>query len=167
MQIGRQLARGREWHRHCIVAKRGGRGSRRESFRSNMSDRTAKRVQIASAAFILALVAFAYGIAVAHYQIWPFGLIQDSSYAVGSIVRAGEIVPRGRRIEPPQGASRQPFTVHDPSRIGDGLFVFLGSDDSRHAYSAWLYDTAGRKLHTWRIDYHALDPNGPSSGTDM
>jgi len=133
----------------------------------NTSDRTAKRVQLASAAVIVAIGAFAYGVAVAHYEIWPFSLIQDSSYAVGSIVRAGEIVPRGRRIKPPEGAARQPFTVHDPARIGDGLFVFLGSDDSTHGYAAWLYDTSGRKLRTWRIDYRALDPGGPSSGTDM
>jgi hypothetical protein len=132
-----------------------------------MSDRTARRIQLISAAFMLVVAAFAYGVAVAHYEIWPFRLIQDSSYAFGSIVRAGEVVPRGRRIEPPEGAARQAFTVHDPARIGDGQFVFLGSDDSTQTYSAWLYDTAGRKLHTWRIDYHALDPDGPSSDTDM
>jgi hypothetical protein len=132
-----------------------------------MSDRAARRIQLVSAAFIVVVVAFGYGLAVAHYQLWPFRLIQDSSYAVGSIVRAGEVVPRGRRIEPPPGAARQVFTVYDPARIGEGEFVFLGSDDSTHAYSAWLYDTAGRKLHTWRIDYRALDANGPSSGVDM
>lgn len=116
---------------------------------------------------MLVVAAFAYGVAVAHYEIWPFRLIQDSSYAFGSIVRAGEVVPRGRRIDPPAGAARAAFTVHDAARIGDGEFVFLGSDDSTQAYSAWLYDTAGRKLHTWSIDYSALDPSGPSSGTDM
>jgi hypothetical protein len=132
-----------------------------------MSDRTARRIQVISAGFILVVAAFAYGVAVAHYEIWPFRLIQDSSYAFGSIVRAGEVVPRGRRIEPPQGAARAAFTVHDAARIGEGEFVFLGSDDSTHSYSAWLYDTAGRKLHTWNIDYTALDPTGPSSDTDM
>jgi hypothetical protein len=132
-----------------------------------MSDLKARRIQVISAAFMLVVAAFAYGVAVAHYEIWPFRLIQDSSYAFGSIVRAGEVVPRGRRIEPPAGAARQAFKVHDPARIGDGTFVFLGSDDSTHGYSAWLYDTTGRKLHTWRIDYSALDPTGPSSDSDM
>jgi len=132
-----------------------------------MSDRTARRIQLISAAFVVFVLAFGYGIAVAHYEIWPFRLIQDSSYALGSIVRAGEVVPRGRRIAPPEDAERELFTVHDPARIGDGQFVFLGSDDSTHSYSAWLYDTAGQKLHTWRIDYRALDASGPSSGTDM
>lgn len=132
-----------------------------------MSDRTARRLQLISAAFIIFVAAFGYGVAVAHYELWPFRLIQDSSYALGSIVRAGEIVPRGRRIEPPGDAARQAFTIHDPARIGDGQFVFLGSDDSTHAYSAWLYDAAGVKRHTWRINYRELDPSGPSSGTDM
>ena len=132
-----------------------------------MSDRTAKRIQLLSAVFIVIVGAFGYGLAVAHYEIWPFRLIQDSSYAVGSMVRAGEVVPRGRRITPPFGAARETFTVRDPARIGDGQFVFLGSDDSTHAYAARLYDTAGRKLHTWRIDYRALDPSRPSSGVDM
>jgi hypothetical protein len=116
---------------------------------------------------MLVVAAFAYGVAVAHYEVWPYRLIQDSSYAFGSIVRAGEVVPRGRRLAPPEDAARTAFTVHDAARIGDGAFVFLGSDDSTHAYSAWLYDTAGRKLHTWHIDYTALDPGGPSSDTDM
>ena len=99
-----------------------------------MSDRTARRLQIISAAFIIFVAAFGYGVAVAHYELWPFRLIQDSSYAIGSIVRAGEIVPRGRRIEPPGDAARQAFTIHDPARIGDGQFVFLGSDD-RHTFT--------------------------------
>src|SRR5262245_3019285 len=98
-----------------------------------MSDWTARRVQLISAAFIVIVAAFGYGVAVAHYEIWPFRLIQDSSYAIGSIVRAGEVVPRGRRIEPPDGAARERFTVRDPARLGDGQFVFLGSDDSTHA----------------------------------
>lgn len=132
-----------------------------------MSEGAAKRIQLVSAAFLLVLAAFAYGLAVAHYEIWPFRWIQDSSYAVDSIVRFGEVVPRGRRIEPPAGAARQAFTVHDPARIGDGRFVFLGSDDASQTYAAWLYDAAGRKLHTWRIDYLALDPSGPANGADM
>src|SRR5690349_5905656 len=132
-----------------------------------MSDRTARRLQLISAAFIIFVGAFGYGLAVAHYELWPFQLIQDSSYALGSIVRAGEVVPRGRRIEPPAGAARQAFTIHDPTGIGDGQFVFLGSDDSTGTYAAWLYDTAGVRQHAWRIDYRELDPDGPSSGTDM
>jgi hypothetical protein len=132
-----------------------------------MTNRMAKWVQLGSAAFIAAVAIFGYGIAVARYEIWPFKLLNDSSYAVDSIVRFGEIVPPGRRIEPPEYAARQPFTVHDPSRIGGGQFVFLGSDDSTQGYSAWLYDAAGTRIHTWRIDYPALDPNGPSKGTDM
>jgi hypothetical protein len=132
-----------------------------------MSDRTARRLQLLSAAFIIFVGAFGYGVAVAHYELWPFHLIQDSSYALGSIVRAGEVVPRGRRIEPPAGAARQAFTIHDPTGIGDGQFVFLGSDDSTGTYAAWLYDTAGVRQHAWRIDYRELDPDGPSIGTDM
>src|SRR5512139_2755483 len=106
-----------------------------------MSDRSAKRIQLLSAVFIVIVAAFGYGLAVAHYEIWPFRLIQDSSYAIGSILRAGKVVPRGRRIAPPADAARETFTVHDPARIGEGQFVFLGSDDSTHAYAAWLYDT--------------------------
>jgi hypothetical protein len=132
-----------------------------------MSDRTAKWIQLASTAFVLAVAAFGYGLTVERYQIFPFRWIHDSSYAVDSIVRFGEVVPRGRRIAPPAGAARDTFTVHDRARIGDGQFVFLGSDDAADTYSAWLYDATGRKLHTWRIDYRALDADGPSNGTDM
>jgi hypothetical protein len=132
-----------------------------------MTHRMAKSIQLISAAFIVAVAMFGYGVAVARYEIWPYQLLHDSSYAVDSIVRFGEIVPPGRRIEPPPHAARQPFTINDPARIGDGQFVFLGSDDSTGGYSAWLYDAAGTRLHTWRIDYPKLDPSGPSKGTNM
>src|SRR5688500_10926621 len=117
-----------------------------------MTQRTAKWIQLGSAAFIAAVAIFGYGVAVARYELWPYQLLHDSSYAVDSIVRFGEIVPPGRRIVPPPHAARQPFAVHDPARIGDGKFVFLGSDDSTGGYSAWLYDGAGARLHTWHID---------------
>ena len=132
-----------------------------------MSDRTAKRIQLASTGLVLAAAAFVYGLVVERYEIWPFQWIRDCSYAVQSVMRFGEIVPRGRRIEPPAGAARQAFTIQDAAHMGDGLFVILGSDDSAHAYAAWLYDAAGHKLHTWRIDYRALDADGSRNGTDM
>lgn len=132
-----------------------------------MSEGTGRRIQLASTAFLLAVAGFGYGLAVERYEIWPFQLIRDCSYAVQSIIHFGEIVPRGRRTEPPLGAAREAFTIHDPARIGEGSFVILGSDGSTGDYAAWLYDTAGRKLHTWRIAYRALDADGPSNGADM
>jgi hypothetical protein len=34
------------------------------------------------------------------------------------------------------------------------------------AYAAWLYDEKGKRHHTWLINYDALDPDGPSNGSD-
>ncbi|HET8697914.1 MAG TPA: hypothetical protein VFO94_10535, partial [Gammaproteobacteria bacterium] len=129
-----------------------------------MSHRTATRIQLVSTAFVLAAAAFGYGLAVERYQIWPFQLIRDCSYVVQSMVRFGELVPPGRRSEPPRGTPRQAITIHDASRMSSGQFAFMGSDDAAHAYAVWLYDASGRKLHTWHVNYRALDPDGSANG---
>lgn len=132
-----------------------------------MPDINARRIQLASFSFLIAAAAFAFGLAVAHYRIWPYQWIQLSAQAGESLVRFGEFVPEGRRVEPPADAARVPFTVNEADALDDGLFVFLGSDDATGHYAAWLYDASGELFHTWPIDYRAIDPKGPPNDTDM
>jgi hypothetical protein len=77
---------------------------------------------------------------------------------VRSVVRFGAVIPRGRRMEAPPGASRERFTVHDTARMHGGYYAFAGWDDAHRRYGAWLLDARGKLLHTWNLSYSAIDP---------
>jgi hypothetical protein len=130
-----------------------------------MSDTFIKRLFFTAVVFLLTAVSFGYGLAIGRLQIWPYDLM-DSLYDVATgLAKYGEVVPRGRRFPAPAGAARQAFTVHDPNRISDGYYAFIGWDDRIKLYAAWLYDSQGNLVHTWPIDYYALDPDGPLNGS--
>lgn len=127
---------------------------------TEVSNRFAKRAFIAAACFLSALAIFAYGVTIGRYQIWPFSMLQEMQNAVSSYVKYGEFVPENRRHLAPPDAPRARFTIHAPDLRSGGHYVFLGWNNSRGTYSAWLYDADGKLLHTWRVDYNALDPDG-------
>jgi hypothetical protein len=62
---------------------------------------------------------------------------------------------------PPDGASREYFTIQNSELMVEGYYAFLGWDDHNSGYSARLYNHSGKHLHTWPLDYEALDPDGP------
>lgn len=124
----------------------------------------AKRIQRLSIGFLGVVAVFAYGMAVGHYRVWPYALIQQARQAAASLLEFGELVPEGRRVRAPPGAARVPFTVHAAHAMQDGYYVFLGMNDKSRQYTASLYDRHGALLHEWTIDYALLDPDGPTSG---
>jgi hypothetical protein len=131
-----------------------------------MSEKVDKRIFVASAVFLIASMVFVFGLIVARNQIWPYQPIHSIWKAARSLVVFGELVPDGRRFSPPPGASREALTIHDPEQTGDGFYVFVGWDNERNLYAAWLYDSSGERRHSWPIDYLILDPDGPSNGAD-
>jgi hypothetical protein len=131
-----------------------------------MTEAYSRRVFIASSAVLFGLGAFAYGFAVEFRQLWPHDLTHSAYSAARSLILYGEIIPEGRRLRAPSNAAREVFKIYDPSAMNEGHYVFLGWDDLRRAYAAWLYDRTGRLLHTWSWDYLSLDPDGPLNGVD-
>jgi hypothetical protein len=131
-----------------------------------MSDRWVKVAGIASGSFLLALAIFTYGLAVGYYQLWPFGTIRAVRAVALSYLKYGEVVPDNRRHVAAPDAPRARFAIHAPALRAGGHYAFLGWDESRGSYAAWLYDADGSLVHTWVVDYDALDPDGPSNGSD-
>jgi hypothetical protein len=125
-----------------------------------------RRVFVISGALLLAFGAFVYGFVAEQRRLWPYELARSAYEASRSLVWFGEIVPEGRRVHAPSDAAREPFKIYDASAMSDGYYVFVGWDDTRHAYAAWLYDHTGKRLHTWSWDYRTLDPNGPLNAVD-
>lgn len=131
-----------------------------------MSETFLKRVAISSCAFLFSATAFGYGLAVGKYQIWPYETIDSAWQVAKTLAKYGVLIPKGRRVAAPAGASRQAITIHNPDRINDGYYVFIGFDSKNKSYAAWLFDSKGERRHTWLIDYNAVDPDGPSNGSD-
>lgn len=118
-----------------------------------MTEVLAKRIFGTSLAFLLAAALFLYGWSVERFHLWPHDLMQSIHSAASSIKRFGKIIPDGRRVPANPDFSRQTFTVHDPDRMIDGNYVFVGWDDQASSYAAWLYDNQGKRLHTWLLNY--------------
>jgi Arylsulfotransferase (ASST) len=123
-----------------------------------LTETSARRIFIASIAFLLLAGAFAYGWAVQAFRIWPYQLIDAGRDAVESYREFGRIVPHGLLVKAPAGASGKGYVVHDRSRMLDGSYVFVGFDARSSLYKAWLYKD-GKALHSWTVDYARLDPD--------
>jgi hypothetical protein len=131
-----------------------------------MPDRLAKALFIASAGFLLVLASFVYGVAVGRYEIWPFSRIEAARAIAQSYLKYRQLVPEYRRHVAPPDAPRVRFAIHAPALRAGGYYAFLGWDEDRGSYAAWLHDADGTRLHSWRVDYARLDPDGPSNGSD-
>lgn len=133
-----------------------------------MSDVVAKRLFQASGVVVILGAAFAYGLAVERFSLWPYSALHELAGSAKSFMEFGELVPvpSGRRVAAPPGASRESFTIHDAQRISDGYYVFVGWDSDASVYAAWLYDSRGERRHMWPLDYAALDADGPLNGGD-
>jgi len=125
-----------------------------------------KRLFKASIAFLLAIVIFSYGIAVGKLKMPPYKTIQAIFTVVKSLVLFGEVVPDKRLIKSPDDSSRENFVIQKPELMMEGYYIFLGWDDFNKRYSARLYNNNGEHLHTWPLDYNALDSNGPLNMSD-
>ena len=131
-----------------------------------MSDRTARRIFIASAALLGLTLVFFWGYSTRHSGAWPYGLIEDGRLIARSLRHYQRIVPVELMTPRPADSSDQRVTILQPDLMPPGWFVMLGWDAAGEHYAAWLLDAQGHQHHTWPIDYRALDPDGPLNGSD-
>lgn len=116
-----------------------------------------RQLFLVSAFFLTAAAGTAVGLAIATYEIWPWQYVNSIQKAARSLLTHGEIMPEGRRIVAPAYASRERFTFHDPQSMAGGYYAFVGWDDARGRYTAWLFSPKGEELHSWSLDHGALD----------
>jgi hypothetical protein len=64
---------------------------------------------------------------------------------------------------PARPAGFEGYRVHGPEAVTPGyvLIAGLSRDQARSTFEAGLYDSEGRLLHRWPVDYARLDPEGP------
>ena len=128
--------------------------------KSSMSKSFEKSAFVASVSFLSLLLIFVYGVAVGRYKIWPFHIFVAIQDVAQSLTATGKIVPDKHLYKAPVHASMQPITIHNSDLMIHGYYVFVVWDGTLDQYAAWLFDSHGEHLHTWTIDYDALDPDG-------
>jgi len=114
-------------------------------------------ISIVSGLLLLALFSALSGYYVYDKKIWPYEQVKKTAQIVRSYIEYGEFVAEGRRHPAPEGASREPASLHDPAgSIGEGYYALMAWDNARGAYSVFLRGPGGELIHTWPIDEMAL-----------
>ncbi len=122
-----------------------------------MSETWAKTISMASLAFLLILGAFAGGWFVHSSRAWPYESLRAAGKVAKSYLEFGAVVPEGRLVRRVAGRPSQRYVVHDAGALAGGQYVFVGFNSRSGGYEAWLY-RGGELIHTWPLDYGALDP---------
>jgi len=127
-------------------------------------------IPLISAFFLLGMLVFGYGLAVGKYQIWPWGLLEQSTEVLKYFIKYGRVIPAANLFHrAPADSPRTRFYIHRPDSVMEGQYVFVGWDDEVGIFSARLYGNEGQHLHTWAWDYNELDTegDGPRNGSTM
>jgi hypothetical protein len=127
-----------------------------------MSDKAAKNIFYTSLIFLLLLGMFSYGFLVGAYNYWPHDTLVLMKTAANSFLETGQFVPKNLIIKSTTDEARERFTIYDTTRIADGYYVFMGWDKPNDQYMIWLYDNKGVQLHSWPLNYAALDDGAPT-----
>lgn len=113
-------------------------------------------------AFVAALTVFgfAYGVAVGHYQLFPYDYLTRAKLAVTSLIEAERQkshfvedfeLPVGLKI------SASGLTTHDPEQSFAGP-TFMTAFNGEY-FEARLVDMAGAVLHTWQTRFSEVFPD--------
>jgi len=131
-----------------------------------MSKNIEKKIFVLSLGFLCLSAIFSYGVLVGMYKYWPYDTLIQFKSAAKMLFVHESVVSEDLFVTPASDAPRKDITIYEDT-VQKGYYAFLGWDNREQKYSVWLYDDKGEKLHTWKIDYTSLDPDGPSNGTDM
>lgn len=103
----------------------------------------------------LVLLAFAYGVAVARFEIFPWATIRDAIGSAKEMRRklSGE---RSWIYVPTTHTRKLPVHLPDAAYPGLNLVTSLAADDRLAAY---VMDMDGRVVHSWNVDWFRVWPD--------
>lgn len=137
-----------------------------EAASTGADDRRARRVALGSAGFLIALVAFLLGLWFQDKQPWPHKYVYEAIATVVRSVKQGAILPKNILVAPLGPAERRSFDPQPGAAIAPGFRAVMGYLPELEGFGVRLIDARGRPVHRWRLDYAAIDPDGPSNGND-
>ena len=128
-------------------------------------DRIARVLFVGSIIMAIFAGAFAFGVLVGRYQIWPAEQIRLLAKSAESLARYQALVPDGRRMRAPTDAIAQRHVIIDESRaMTGGHFALFGWDNAAQMNAVWLYSADGEMVHKWPVDDARLSA-GPATNS--
>jgi hypothetical protein len=105
----------------------------------------------------LCLFSFGYGIATAHFRVFPFAILQNA-YLAWCAVSADADDDSDRDVSDVRGLTK-PAVRRLSSKAGNELILVSGGEgyleefsSGGHGCLAWIMDRQGRPLHVWHYD---------------
>jgi hypothetical protein len=134
--------------------------------RASAGDRLAKNVALVSATVLLGLFSFLAGLWFQDKKPWPHAHVYEAISTVVRAVKQGAILPKNVLVEPLGSPTRDAFAPEPGATLAPGYRAVMGYLPELGSYGIRLVDERGATLHRWRLDYAAIDPDGPSNGND-
>lgn len=125
--------------------------------------RTVSRVSL----WVLGLGAiFAAGVHFANEKYWPYKPIDQAWTLIEEAWDVGGFAPENAVGKAPEHASREAWTAHDSEALASGYRAVIGYVPEAGEFGLWIFDSQGQKVHQRILNYDALDPDGPSGGSE-
>ena len=125
-----------------------------------------RRVFLVTAALVGAAALFLAGVYVANARPAPYRLIERHVEQLREAWELGGFFPEHAINPAPEGAAREPWNALRPDALLPGHRVLTGYMSEANAFGVWILDERGRRVHERVLDYAALDPDGPSGGSE-
>ena len=137
--------------------------TRADESRIDAISRAVSRISLWSLVF---LGVFGIGIHFANEKYWPYQPIDRAWTVLTEALEFGGFAPENAVGEAPEHAAREEWKVHDAEGLNPGYRAVLGYLGEVDEFGIWIFDKNGEKVHERILNYHALDPDGPSGGSE-
>ena len=127
---------------------------------------TSRRVFLVTTALLAALALFALGLYVASAKPRPYRWLENNIALMKEAWRLGGFTPKHAVHPAPEGAARKSWNARVPDELSAGYRALTGYVPDENAFGVWIFDDAGRTVHERILNYAALDPDGPSGGSE-
>ena len=134
--------------------------------RASGGDRLAKGIALGSASFLVILFSFLAGLWFQDKRPWPHEPVYEAISTVVRAVKQGAILPKNVLVEPLGPPTRSAFAPEPGVVVAPGYRAVMGYLPELKSFGIRLVDASGAPVHRWRLDYAAIDPDGPSNGND-
>lgn len=133
---------------------------------SSTSDRLSRTISLISLGLLAALLLFLAGVYFANKKLWPYKPVRQTWSLLMDAWEQGGFAPQHVVNPVPAAASRETWLAHDDEALMPGYRGVTGYLSDAGQYGVWLFDPSGQKVHERALNYAALDPDGPSAGSE-
>ncbi len=129
-------------------------------------DRLSRIISLVSFGILGSLLLFLGGVYFANAKLWPYKPVAHTWGLLMDAWEQGGFAPENVVNPVPPAASRDTWFAHDQASMMPGFRGVTGYVTEAGQYGVWIFDQKGEKVHERVLNYAALDPDGPSAGSE-